>query len=206
MDKINRMNYADLCELKILVDGRLSVFRKVRIKTKWRRCGKRGCACMDGPADGSQGNLHGPYIFAQYTDGATKKPMLVSLGRHRRWGTIDEDNEKSLDIRRYFKLSQEGRSRLSNEARKEFSYKYTMSDQEYRRAYDQSPGAEWRERPDTFYGDLAGYNAFVSASEELSKKNVAEVHEWAECFGLANYKGQQTLRDILRGPYYLVGL
>lgn len=203
MENINSMDYQELCELKRLVDGRLSHFRPVRIKTKWRRCGKGACVCMDGPADGTWGNLHGPYIFAQFVDPAIGSTRLVSLGRHRDWTSEKEDAPEILDIRRFFKLNSDQYGRLTEKMREKFWYSYTMSAEEYERAYGREKSSSGLAGYDTFYADKAGHDAFVAASDELVRRRRASMHEWAEEFGIATYKGQGILEEILRGPYYL---
>ncbi|KKM81029.1 hypothetical protein LCGC14_1333850, partial [marine sediment metagenome] len=55
MANTNEMNYQEMLDLRQELDTRIKEYRPIRIKKKWKRCGKSGCFCKGGPIDGSWG-------------------------------------------------------------------------------------------------------------------------------------------------------
>lgn len=203
IDKLDKMSYEQLRELKEDVDYKLKQFRPVRIKKKWKRCGKATCFCASGPADGSWDNLHGPYLFAQFTNPGGGRTRNISLGKYYDQEAIEEVKDQSLDFSEFFHLTKANYDKLgqADKDKNRWAIRLTEADFELfhgvRRIEDQLG------RHDTFYGTEANYDHYMAAKGEISDAKAALTHIWTMMYGLASPTGQRALKDLLRGNYYL---
>lgn len=203
MDNLDKMTYEDLQELKIDVAYRLKQFRPIRIKKKWKRCGKRTCFCASGPADGTWDNLHGPYLFAQFVDRETKKTRNASLGIFYDLEAIDALADQTLNFSDFFHLNPDQHSKLGADEQSLNNWKIRLTDADFELFHGISRKDDSLGRHDTFYGTEANYDAYRSATAALSEQKAATVHIWAILYGLASPAGQRVLKDLLRQDYYL---
>jgi len=204
MAKLDGMKYDELLQLKIDVKRAIKEFRPVRIKKKWKRCGKSQCFCMDGPADGSWGNLHGPYLFAQYVDLETGKTKVMSMGRF--WGeeAIIEAQEEILEWWQYLKVSPGERDKMGEEEASAFRWWYSVRGLDFRNFYGLREEEDTLDRHTRYYGTEASNDAFKAYQDEFLRNLEALDHEWASMYGLASHIGQKKLAALLAQKYYLV--
>ncbi len=204
MAKLGEMKYNELLQLAIDLKQKIKEFRPVRVKRKWKRCGKTECFCMDGPSDGSWGNLHGPYLFAQYVDHKTRKTKVVSLGRF--WGqeAIKEAQGQILEWWDYFKLSPSAREKMTEEEASTYRWWYAVRGDDFANFYGLRAIDDKLDRHTRYYGTEASHDAFNAYQSEFVRRNEALDHEWASTYGLADHIGQKTLAELLAGQYYLV--
>lgn len=204
MAKLDGKKYDELLQLRDEVEQKIKEFRPVRIKRKWKRCGKDECFCMDGPSDGSWGNLHGPYLFAQYVDHTTRKTKTVSLGRF--WGEVDikEAQDRILEWWAYYKVSPVDRSTMTDELQSDYSWGYTLRGDDFFNFYGLKVSEDTLDRHTRYYGTEASHDAFRSYQDEFVRNLEALDHEWASVHGLASHMGQRKLADLLAKKYYLV--
>jgi len=204
MAKLDGMTYNELLQLTVDLKRKIKEFRPVRIKRKWKRCGKEECFCMGGPADGSWGNLHGPYLFAQYVDHKTCKTKVVSLGRF--WGqeAIIEAQGEILEWWDYFKLSPSRREKMTEDMASAYRWWYSVRGDDFANFYGLRESEDELDRHTRYYGTEASHDAFEVYQGEFARRNEALGHEWASTYGLASQIGQKTLAGLLAGKYYLV--
>lgn len=203
MDKLEKMNHEELVSLRKKIKARLKEFRPIRIKKKWKRCGKGNCFCQDGPGDGSWGNLHGPYLFAQYVDGKEQKMKLVSLGRFYGRDDIDEVRDQILDFSDYFTVSPDQHGQMSQVEKDIYSWYVNLSASEFEKYHGISRSEDTMNRHSRFYGTQAAHDAYTGALSILNQKKEACNHTWVYEFGLASPVGQKILAGLLRQTYYL---
>lgn len=203
IDKLDGTSYEELMELKIDVEYELRQFRPVRIKKKWKRCGKETCFCAAGPGDGSWGNLHGPYLFAQFVDHSTKRTRSISLGKYYDQEAVDEVSDQSLDFSEFFHLTEAdyGKMGQADKDKNRWAIRLTEAD------FELFHGIRWIEdqldRHGTFYGTEANYEAYMAARGEISEQKAGLTHIWTREYGLASPAGQRALKGLLQKNYYL---
>lgn len=203
MDTIGSMDYQDLVDLKSKLDERIKQFRRIRIKMKWKRCGKKDCFCKDGPSDGSWENLHGPYVFAQFVDHGTKKTRLVSLGRHYDHIDIDEVEKQILDKTEYFTVPDSDREKMNAAQKKEYCRGVELYSWEFEAKYGIKMGEDTMGRHKKWWGTKASEDRWVTDASAVDAEKSACMHPWAVLHGIGSPVGQKVLEDLLRQNYYL---
>jgi hypothetical protein len=203
MGKLDRMTYEELQELKTDVEYRLKEFRPIRIKRKWKRCGKKTCFCASGPADGTWDNLHGPYLFAQFVDRETKKTRNVSLGKFYHPEAVGELAEQTLNFSTFFHLNPDQYSKLGADEQRRNAWTIYLTEADFELLHGIGREDDRLGRHDVFYGTEANYDAYRSAKTALNEAKAACNHLWAASYGLASPAGQRVLKELLRKSYYL---
>ncbi len=204
MDNLDGMNYEQLQQLKLNLDERIKEFRPVRVKIKWKRCGKKTCFCKGGPLDGSWDNLHGPYAFAQFVDHGTRRMRQISLGQHYDAFDIEEVGKEILDRTKYFPVPDADREKMSKGQKEECDWSITLLSWEFEEKYGLRPAADKMSRHTKFWGTRAQYDAYEAELRATEAEKLACRHPWAELYGIGSPAGQKTLEDLLRKNYYLV--
>lgn len=203
MTNIKSMSYEELVATKKEIEARMKTFKRVRLKVKWVRCGKEGCFCADGPLDNEWGNLHGPYIFAQFVDKGTRKTRRISLGR---CSSDNERNDALLSAKikwsDYFKVGQ-SQYDTYDEAYKRELWHITLSENDFKEHYGMYPYEDTMGRDRKFYGTQAQYEAYQSAKNERFEAVKAASDELAIKYGILSPTGQKILRSILADGYYI---
>lgn len=206
MDNLKDMDHGRLVALKTEVDARLKEFRPLRIKMKWKRCGKKDCFCKDGPTDGSWGNLHGPYVFAQFVDRTTRKTRLVSLGTHYDHIDLYEVRNQILDKTDYFGIADSVRDKMSKTKQLQYNYYTALTNAEFKEKYGMTKVEDRMSRPTKFWGTEANSDAYEAEFSAIEAEKLACEHEWATEHGVGSPVGQKVLAELLRQNYYLVGI
>lgn len=204
MVKLDRMSYEELIKLKAQLDARIKEFRPIRVKKKWKRCGKRSCFCADGPADNEWNNLHGPYLFAQFVCPKLGKTKTVSLGNFYDLNDIDEVRKQILDWGAYFNVPGPEYDKMSVDDQRRYNWRKTLTSYEFEQFYGVSVGDDRFGRHKTFYATLANSDAYDQKLREIEAEREATDHPWADQYGLCDPVGQKKLSQLLTGAYYLV--
>ena len=204
MDKLEGLKHEELKQLLRDVIERLKEFRPIRIKMKWKRCGRKTCFCKDGPADGSWNNLHGPYVFAQFVSNETRKTQVVSLGRHYDDIDIDEVAELFLDKSSIFQIGDGPYQKLSKKKKEALLYSVTLADREFKEKYGILPEDDRMNRERKFWGSKAQWDEWEYQNGIIEEQKMACKHPWAVDHGVGSPVGQKILAELLRQNYYLV--
>lgn len=205
MGELGGMKYNELLELMGNLKRRIQKFRPLRIKLKWKRCGKGECVCMEGPSDGSWGNMHGPYLFAQYVDHKTRKTRAVSLGRHSSADDIMEARGEILEWWKFFELNPSDQERMTEESASKYRWYYLVTGSDFFNFYGLREVDDKLHRHTRYYGTEANSDAFEAYRDEFVRRKEALDHEWASVYGLAGHIGQKKLAALLAQKYYIVG-
>lgn len=197
MDKIEGIAYEELVCLRNTIEARLKEFRPIRIKKKFKRCGKKACFCAGGPASNEWENLHGPYVFAQFIDAKTGKARNLSLGRWYGEDQVNEVSYKRIAPARYFAMPE-------SDHQTGCVYFHRLTDEEFVSRYGVAKREDNFDCPDVLYGTRASSDAYEVARRQLEQEKEAVAHAWCMEFGIGSYVGQKRLADLLRGNYYLM--
>ncbi len=203
MDNTNGMGYDELIELQDKVYDMLKKFNPVRLKMKWKRCGHKDCQCGSGPSDGSWGNLHGPYVFAQFVDNDLGKIRTVSLGRHYDENALYDIMERGLDFSHYYKVDPGKLELMTPDEKRKHMCRFFLDDEDFEVYHGIKRVEDTMGRYDVFYGTVANRDAYEAASRDLDEQKLATMHRWAIVHGIGSIKGQMTLKGLLAGKYYL---
>lgn len=203
MVRLGEMKYDELLQSAIDSKRKIKEFRPIRIRTKWKRCGKPQCFCMDGPLNGSWGNLHGPYIFAQYVDHTTRKIRVVSLGRRSSEDDIMEARNEILEWWEYFKVSPSEKELMTDDDAFDYRWWHSVRGEDFFNFYGLRDSEDTFGRHTRYYGTQASHDAFKSYQSEFARRREALDHEWATAYGMASHIGQKKLADLLSQKYYL---
>lgn len=197
MDKLDGMTHFELTRLVYEANKRLAKFNPIRLRVKRKRCGKKGCFCMDGPSDGSWDNLHGPYLFAQYVDSETGKTRVKGLGLYYSSDQLDEVTRASFSWSDYFAVP-------DGHQTKDHTYYYDLSAREFEEYYGIAMEDDTMSRHTTYWATEGKSDAFDTEKRKFLEDKSAACHIWADKYGLGSVKGQRTLKTLLEGNYYLV--
>jgi len=203
MGNINGMRYDELIGLRNKVHVRLKEFNPVRLRRKWKRCGHKNCQCCSGPSDGSEGNLHGPYVYAQFMDNDLGKIRNISLGRYYDEYDLSDIVEKSLNFSDYFKVDPGELEKMTASEKEEYYFTFYLDDAAFEKHHGITREEDTMRRYDHFFGNLADRDAYESAARNLEEHRLAVTHKWATDYGIGSIKGQMVLRRLLAGKYYL---
>lgn len=203
MDNVGSMNYDELLVLQSDVEVRLKQFRPVRIKKKWKRCGKLTCFCADGPPDGSWGNLHGPYVFAQFVDHNTRKTRLVSLGKFYDQEDINEVRNEILGWSSYFPVPASEYEEMSQEQQDRHYWYINVTGLVFEQFYGVTEAQDTMGRHKKYYATDAQHDGFDHYKREFLRRKKAVGHMWAVRYGVGCPVGQRKLAEILAADYYL---
>lgn len=204
IDNLNTLKYQELVELRTAISARLKNLSGIRLKKKWKRCGKKTCYCSSGPSDGSWGNLHGPYVFAQFVDNETKKPRVLSLGRYCEANDAQVAKKTILAYWPAFYTITPAEAEKMKEEGHWLLYSKTLSRQEFVDFYGLNMEDDKLDRHRMYYATEASHQAFEAAVRALDELREAAGNDWAIKYGIGEVKGQRRLCDLLRGDYYLV--
>lgn len=204
MDKaLESLGYEELLELRKEVNERIKKFKPLRIRKKFKRCGKDGCVCQQGPADGSWGNLHGPYLFAQFQD-KNGNTRVRSLGKwYDRKDILDTRMKPKRPLYEAFTVPLETWKEKYEGDGKNWVY-WDLDDFEFEERYGLPPGEDTFNRHRRLYGLKSDYDRWVIENELRLDRIEGAEHVWAETWGLADLKGQAVLAELLAGEYFLV--
>lgn len=203
MANVNEMSYIEMLDLRLALDIRIKAHRAVRIKKKWKRCGKKACFCNDGPADGSWGNLHGPYLFAQFVDSTSGKTRLVSLGKFFDQDSIMETGDRILEWWKYYQVSEAEREALPGGEKRKWNWPFFVSREKFRDLHGIWPEEDKMDRPRRFFATKALDDGFEAKSSRLAEEKEAVKHLWCAEYGLGSIEGQRMLARLLEGFYFL---
>jgi len=203
MTNIKKMERQELISLKSQVEARLKRMRPIRVKKAYKRCGKSGCACSDGPADGSWGNLHGPYLFARFTERTTKKSKSLSLGRFYNEEALRQARNSRINWQDYFCLGTTERGRMSFEMGMKFPEPYYLDNDEFLEMHGVDMADDRLDRDGVYYASEAQKSAFEAKKRSISQEVLAADADWAVMFGMGSPIGQRVLAALLLDDYYL---
>lgn len=193
-EALAELSYEDTLEVEQFIKSRKKEFRPFRIKTKFRRCGKKYCYCMDGPSDNEWGNLHGPYLFAQYREGG--KTKLKSLGKERDPSDLDYSH---LELPKWYHyiVSEEQYEKMSDD-RKWETYERSLTREEFVDKYKMSPEEDKIGVPHRLIFDKRKYEADYERYKELSEVSFSK---WRK-LGIGSPSGIKILDDLIKQGYY----
>lgn len=203
MSFLSKLSRAELLSLKKEVDNAVSLDRPVRLKKRFKRCGHSGCFCADGPGDGSWGNLHGPYVFASYTEkrGVYRSRSLgLYYSEEDRRAGLEKLNSKFLFWVNFYNLSSIDAGRKSEN---EVVHRRVMTEEEFVRLYGIPMMFDRLDRPTTLYATDAKYQAYKSECRERVARREALLRTEYTDLGICSPVGQKVLDEILSGPYFL---
>ncbi len=204
LGKLNGLTYNELCELEENVLRRKKEFKRLRVRQRFVRCGKQGCACSRGPGSNSWGNLHGPYLYAQFVDKMTGKTKKLSLGLLYTETEVEEVlGNGEVKWKDYYQIDRSQRSGMSaREIRRLRSRTFTPK--EFLEFY----GLRWChneiDRVVTWYARENDFQAFEFAVREREEEKKAVKDPLCRKFGIGSKAGQAKLKSLLSGDYYLV--
>lgn len=204
MINLDELNHRELSELSLDLARRLKEFNAVRLKIRAKRCGKSGCSCAGGPADNAWGNLHGPYVFAQYVDNEIGKMRVVSLGRHYDLSDIIEDREKILDNWFDFFTVTPAEAEKIRDREGAWLHVHYLSPEEFYDFYGVEMIDDAMGRHTEYYAIKQKFEAYETVKRANRERRSALDSEWATEYGIGSIKGQRSLAQLLRGKYYLV--
>ena len=203
MVNLKSMNYGEVKKLHTRVSERLKEFRPVHIKIKWKRCGKGECVCASGPSNGSWGNLHGPYVLAQFVDRLTRKTKVVSLGRLWQQDDINEARRQTLNWIRYFPVPSSEYEKMSADDQRLHYWYINVRGERFEAFHGISESEDRMDRSKRFYGTDAQHDGYETYQRGYEAEALAVSHQWCEMYGIGSSAGQKKLAAILADDYYL---
>jgi hypothetical protein len=194
LDLLAELTHPELLEIETAVRASKKKFKPFRIKRKFKRCGKPDCFCMDGPADNSWENLHGPYLFAQWREGG--KTRTASLGREY---SSDEISEAGNGLPNWydFIISQKQYDGMSQDRQWE-CYERSLENDEFEAHYGIAPMDDNIGRARKLRYDSRAYK---TAYDEAEQANKVKWSDWAK-LGVGTFSGIQILDDLVKRGYY----
>ncbi len=203
MCNVSELSYAKLVLLKDEVDNLLSLMNPIRLKKRFKRCGRKDCFCVNGPRDGSWGNLHGPYVFASYTEkkGVYRSRSLgLYYSEEDRLAEAEKLSSKLLLWVNFYTLSAGDASRRSVN---EVIHSRVFTEEEFVGLYGIPTMFDRLGRPTTLYATDAKFQAYKSECREQGARQDALLRDEYADLGICSPIGQKVLDEILSGPYYL---
>ncbi|KKK94247.1 hypothetical protein LCGC14_2684780, partial [marine sediment metagenome] len=151
----------------------------------------------------SWGNLHGPYLFAQFVDSTSGKTRLVSLGKFFGQDGVDEVRGLVLEWWKYFQLSEEAREALGERGKISWGWPFYADRNEFHDLYGVWPESDKMDRPRRFFATEALNDGFEAKVDQLAEQKAAAEHDWCIEYGMGSVTGQRKLRQLLRENYFL---
>ena len=204
MENLPGMNRNELLELRSDVDQRLSEFKRLRLRLKHTRCGKKDCFCKDGPGNGEWGNLHGPYIIAQFVDHKTSKTRSVSLGIHYDFDRQEDLKLQTVGRTHFAHLPASKHKNMSASDQNKYVWSVWLSADEFYMQYSMTVAEDTMNRSRIFYGTQADQDAYDTECRLLEADQAALDNDLCKDHGIGTVKGQQKLTELLDNSYYLV--
>jgi hypothetical protein len=203
MCKIDKMTRSDLLEMRGEIDATLKEFKKINIRSKWKRCGKKGCFCKDGPLDGSWGNLHGPYVFAQFVDQGTGKYRSISLGAYFNQDFIDQVLGEPVLWNEYYKVPDSEYQTFKEEKKEKYGWYVHLDDAQFLAFFGVWKHEDKMDRDDVFFATEAAHDAYQNKLEVRARQLDLINSDWCREYGIGDEIGHIKLKELLAGKYYL---
>lgn len=202
MKELKDMSRTELMSTIYRAEQMVKRFKPLSISRRFSRCGKPGCFCKDGPASGEWGNLHGPYVYARFSEAG--KNRRVSLGKLYTEEDIEEVQSRSrLRLDEFLKVPHEVYLKMNADDRQNLLYWCELSDEAFAEKYGISPKDDNFGRDRKFWGTNAQYEAYQSAFRIQVEEYNAVSDELCVVHGIGDVAGQQRLRMLLTNGYYI---
>jgi hypothetical protein len=203
MCKAEEMKRDDLLQMKDEIDKELKKFKKINIRSKWKRCGKKGCFCSDGPLDGSWGNLHGPYVFAQFVDQETGKYRSVSLGAYYSKEFADQVIGEPTQWNDYFRVPEREYEMFNTPKQDLYNWYIYLSSDQFYEFHGIKMHEDTMDRDRVFYGTKANHDAYHNKIDARIRQLELVKSGWCRKYGIGDEIGHIKLSELLAGKYYL---